>query len=85
MQSICWTGRLLSRALWNGITNFSSNPDPQSVRGSTNGQKQPEPYLLSVACGFPKDRVRRLIKGQFGDDAWFSTKCNATADVLGMY
>ncbi|XP_044729923.1 protein phosphatase PTC7 homolog [Chrysoperla carnea] len=78
MQSIYWTGRILSRALWNGITNISSVADSQ-----INNPKS-EPRLVSVACGFPKERVRRMIKGQFGDDAWFSAKYNTTADVMGV-
>lgn len=70
------TGRLISRALWNGISNVASVAEP-------GGQRRPEPQLVSAVCGFSKDRrVRQLVKGQFGDDAWFTTRYKST-DVLG--
>lgn len=79
MQSIVWTGRLLSRALWNGITNYSTScADP-------NLSRKREPHILSAVCGFPKDFTNaRLKKGQFGDDAWFSAK-SKTSDVIGKF
>ena len=81
MQSIGWTGRLLSRALWNGITNCSSNSSESGA--ASNQQKKREPHFLSVVCGFPKDFAQaKQKKGQFGDDAWFSAKIKS-ADVLG--
>lgn len=77
MQSICWTGRVLSRAIRNGLTNFSS------VTEFSFSKKHP--YLVSVVCGFPKDIANgRTQKGQFGDDAWFSTHFN-NADVIGKW
>ncbi|KAL1140538.1 hypothetical protein AAG570_000468 [Ranatra chinensis] len=81
MQSISWTGRVLSRALWNGITNYSANcSEPNSI---VKARKR-EPHILSVVCGFPKELTRsKLKKGQFGDDAWFSAKFRST-DVLGV-
>jgi hypothetical protein len=79
MQSIGWTGRLLSRALWNGITNCSSN----SSEANLIQQRKREPHFLSVVCGFPKDFAQsKQKKGQFGDDAWFSAKIKSS-DVLG--
>lgn len=78
MHSFLITGRLLSRAIWNGIANVSTAPDP-SV------QRKPEAHLVSAVCGFSKERkIQRLIKGQFGDDAWFTAKYKTT-DVLGNY
>lgn len=78
MHSFLITGRLLSRALWNGFANVSTASDP-------NVQRRPEPHLVSAVCGFSKERkFQRLIKGQFGDDAWFTAKYK-TADVLGKY
>lgn len=79
MQAITWTGRILSRAIWNGINNYSTNcTEP-------NSQKKYEPHILSVVSGFPKEISQtKLKKGQFGDDAWFTAKFK-TADVLGMY
>lgn len=75
MQSIFWTGRLLSRAIRNGLSNFSSATELNVSRK--------HPYLVSVVCGFPKDIANgRTNKGQFGDDAWFSTNFNH-ADVIG--
>lgn len=80
MQSIGWTGRLLSRALWNGITNCSSN----SSEANLIQQRKREPHFLSVVCGFPKDFAQsKQKKGQFGDDAWFSAKIKSS-DVLGV-
>ncbi|XP_074039512.1 protein phosphatase PTC7 homolog isoform X1 [Leptinotarsa decemlineata] len=77
MHSLLITGRLLSRALWNGITNVSTATDPSR-------QRKTEPQLVSAVCGFSKRRkIQRLIKGQFGDDAWFTAKYK-TADVLGV-
>ncbi|KAJ3645640.1 hypothetical protein Zmor_023281 [Zophobas morio] len=77
MHSLWLTGRLISRAIFNGITNFSTAADP-------NVQRTPDPQLVSAVCGFPKERgIQRLIKGQFGDDAWFTAK-HKSADVLGV-
>ncbi|XP_022814113.1 protein phosphatase PTC7 homolog [Spodoptera litura] len=77
MQSIFWTGRLLSRALRNGLSNFSSAAE-------LNVSTTKHPYLVSVVCGFPKDIANgRTRKGQFGDDAWFSTN-SSNADVIGV-
>lgn len=79
MHSIVWTGRILSRALWNSITNYSNNCADPKFR-----QKR-EPHILSAVCGFPKDfKHAKLRKGQFGDDAWFFSK-SKTADVFGKY
>lgn len=75
MHSLLITGRLLSRAIWNGIANVSTATDP-------NIQRKTEPQLVSAVCGFSKSRTKRLINGQFGDDAWFTAKYK-TADVLG--
>lgn len=76
MHSFLITGRLLSRAILNGIANVSTAPDPSVQR---------KPELVSAVCGFSKERkIQRLIKGQFGDDAWFTAKYK-TADVLGNY
>lgn len=76
MQSLIWTGRLVSRVLWNSISaNY--------LTSESNFKSKREPHILSVACGFPKDfRNAKLIKGKFGDDAWFAAKWK-TADVLG--
>lgn len=76
MHTLWLTGRLLSRAIWNGISNISTAADP-------NLQRKTDPHFISAVCGFPKEkRIERLIKGQFGDDAWFTAKYKA-ADVLG--
>ncbi|XP_047991144.1 protein phosphatase PTC7 homolog [Leguminivora glycinivorella] len=77
MQSIFWTGRVLSRAIRNGISNLSSSAE-------LNVSSKKHPYLVSVVCGFPKDIVNgRTRKGQFGDDAWFSSQFH-NADVIGV-
>ncbi|XP_063220781.1 protein phosphatase PTC7 homolog isoform X2 [Bacillus rossius redtenbacheri] len=77
MQSIVWTGRLISRALWNGLSNYSTCTDPGVNR-------RQETRLVSAVCGFPKELANaRLKKGQFGDDAWFTAKYKS-AEVLGV-
>ncbi|RZF45301.1 hypothetical protein LSTR_LSTR011117 [Laodelphax striatellus] len=77
MQSIVWTGRLISRALLSGLPNYSTCAD-------TNVSRKREPQFLSAVCGFPKEFTNaRLKKGQFGDDAWFTAKFKS-ADVLGV-
>ncbi|XP_043602471.1 protein phosphatase PTC7 homolog isoform X3 [Bombus pyrosoma] len=77
MQSIYWTGRLLSRTIWNGISNYTACAD-------TNVNKRREASFISAVCGFPKDFTRgRIRKGQFGDDAWFSAKFK-TVEVIGV-
>lgn len=76
MHSLWITGRLLSRAFFNGISNIATSADP-------NVQRKTEPHVVSAVCGFSKERtVQKMIKGQFGDDAWFITKCKSS-DVLG--
>lgn len=78
MQSIFWTGRVLSRAIRNGLSSLSSAAE-------LNVSNKKHPYLVSVVCGFPKDIANgRTHKGQFGDDAWFSTQFN-NADVIGNF
>ncbi|KAL1494512.1 hypothetical protein ABEB36_010098 [Hypothenemus hampei] len=78
MHSLFVTGRLISRALFNGIHNsFSTATDPKL-------QLKTEPHLVSAVCGFSKERtIQRLVRGQFGDDAWFTAKYKS-ADVLGV-
>lgn len=67
---------MLSRAIRNGLSSISSAAE-------FNVAKKKHPYLVSVVCGFPKDIANgRTRKGQFGDDAWFSTHFN-NADVIG--
>lgn len=85
MQSIYWTGRLLSRALWNGIASYntscSTEQQPNAVVASSSRRR--EASFISAVCGFPKDFARsRIRKGQFGDDAWFTAKFR-TAEVIG--
>ncbi|XP_060522581.1 protein phosphatase PTC7 homolog [Cylas formicarius] len=77
MHSLFVTGRLLSRAILNGIQNFSTATDP-------NLQRKAEPYLVSAVCGFSKDKkIQRLVRGQFGDDAYFMAKYKS-AEVMGV-
>ncbi|CAB0001231.1 unnamed protein product [Nesidiocoris tenuis] len=82
MQSITWTGRIISRALWNGISNYSTSSTDLSVSQLKNKR---EPHILSVVSGFPKElsKTTKFRKGQFGDDAWFSARVKS-ADVLGV-
>lgn len=77
MQSIYLTGRLLTRTIWNGITNYSAFADPGLV-------KSREASLVSAVCGFPKNFGHEKIKkGQFGDDAWFNAKFKSV-EVIGV-
>lgn len=72
MQSICWTTRLVSRALRNG---FSTLVEPSN---------KVKPHFVSVACGFPKDFFRSNYKlGRFGEDAYFVASTQ-NADVIGV-
>ncbi|CAG2057623.1 unnamed protein product [Timema podura] len=76
MQSIVWTGRLLSRALWNGLSNYSNCVDP-------NLNRRNESRIVSAVCGFPKELANaKLKRGQFGDDAWFTARYKS-AEVIG--
>nr|CAD7601255.1 unnamed protein product [Timema genevievae] len=75
MQSIVWTGRLLSRALWNGLSNYSNCVDP-------NLNRRNESRIVSAVCGFPKELANaKLKRGQFGDDAWFTARYKS-AEVI---
>lgn len=77
MHSIVYTGRLLSRAIWNGITNYTTSSAEASV------SRKREPHLVHAVCGFPKDFTHPVLKkGQFGDDAWFHA-WNKNTDVIG--
>lgn len=85
MQSIYWTGRLLSRALWNGIASYTAcGAEQQTNAGlAASSKARREASLISAVCGFPKDFKRgRMRRGQFGDDAWFSAKFK-TGEVIG--
>lgn len=74
MHSIAWTGRVVSRALLSGLTNYCVE---------TNVNRKRDSHLIYAVCGFPKDfSTAKLRKGQFGDDAWFAAKYK-TADVIG--
>nr|CAD7404879.1 unnamed protein product [Timema cristinae] len=76
-ESIVWTGRLLSRALWNGLSNYSNCVDP-------NLNRRNESRIVSAVCGFPKELANaKLKRGQFGDDAWFTARYKS-AEVIGV-
>lgn len=79
MQSLTWTGRLISRALWNSLTNNKAN-DPSNTR------TKKEPYLFSAVSGIPKDisNNKMFQLNKYGDDAYFTAKYR-TADVLGKF
>ncbi|KAG1673491.1 Protein phosphatase PTC7 [Nymphon striatum] len=92
MQSLMLYGRLLSRAAANSVQNYAASSEIHSYSKrklacepvSSNQQKQLQ--FLTASCGFPKDFTKpsHLIKkGQFGEDAYFSTK-NHTADAIGV-
>nr|CAD7264006.1 unnamed protein product [Timema shepardi] len=76
-ESIVWTGRLLSRALWNGLSNYSNCVDP-------NLNRRNESRIVSAVCGFPKELANaKLKRGQFGDDAWFTARYKSS-EVIGV-
>jgi protein phosphatase PTC7 len=71
MQSLCWTTRILSRAL---RSSFSTLVETHRAQ---------QPHFISVVCGFPKDFLHTKYKlGKFGDDSWFLSS-TAKADVIG--
>lgn len=74
MYSISWTGRVVSRVLLSGLTNYYVESNNNRLR---------ESHLVYAVCGFAKDMANAKVrKCQFGDDAWFAAKTK-TADVLG--
>lgn len=76
MQSILLYGRLLTRALVNGVYSFSSEAPCR--------KRDYEPQLVTAWSGFPKDFSNAIVrKGQFGDDAYFIAR-HKTVDVLGV-
>lgn len=80
MQSVLIYSRFLTRALINGVCNYSS-----STEAAVNRKKERDFRLLAVACGFPKvpSRFSALLnRGRYGDDASFFARYK-TADVLG--
>ncbi|XP_035227400.1 protein phosphatase PTC7 homolog [Stegodyphus dumicola] len=81
MQSVLVYGRFLTRALLNGVYNYSS-----STEAAVNRKRERDFRLLTAACGFPKVSSRfsaRLSRGRYGDDASFFARYK-TADVLGV-
>lgn len=71
MQSICWTTRLVTRALRSGFSTL------------VESNYKVKPHFVSVACGFPKDFQRSKPKlGRFGEDAWFISSTH-NSDVIG--
>ncbi|KAF8767774.1 Protein phosphatase PTC7 like protein [Argiope bruennichi] len=81
MQSVLVYGRFLTRALINGVYNYSS-----STEAAVNRKRERDFRLLAVACGFPKVSSRfsaLLNRGRYGDDASFFARYK-TADVLGV-
>lgn len=82
MQSVVMAGRLVSRALANGIYNLSSQAEPSL--GAATATKGTKGRVVSAVSGFPKDQVNaKCRKGQFGDDSWFIARYK-TADVMGV-
>lgn len=82
MQSILVYGRLLTRALVNGVYNYSSTSDTSCI----HRRRERDFRLLTAACGFPKISTRfsaLLNRGQYGDDASFVARYKS-ADVLGV-
>lgn len=98
MQCVLFYGRVLSRAVANGIYNVGSAASPlpnnsQQQQVSTNTSSSPpsiEPTsnrftLLTAVSGFPKNHgPGRVRPGKFGDDAYFVAK-HQLGDVIGKY
>ncbi|KAI5694787.1 hypothetical protein M8J76_007080 [Diaphorina citri] len=79
MQSLTWTGRLISRALWNSLTNNKAN-EPSNAKTIKKEAK-----LFSAVSGIPKDfsNNKMFQLNKYGDDAYFTARYK-TADVLGV-
>ncbi|XP_064461225.1 protein phosphatase PTC7 homolog [Ornithodoros turicata] len=82
MQSVLMYGRLLTRALANGVFSYtSSGTEARHICGKSDLR------LHTATCGFPKEKNRFSIglsgRGQFGDDACFAVKYKSF-DVLGV-
>ncbi|XP_022917110.1 protein phosphatase PTC7 homolog [Onthophagus taurus] len=84
MHTLWWTtGRLISRVLWSGV-NASTSASASSTDPTRPSHQPSNARLVSAVCGFSKQKkIEKLVKGQFGDDAWFSVK-HQKADVLGV-
>ncbi|XP_065335245.1 protein phosphatase PTC7 homolog [Cloeon dipterum] len=91
MQSLIWTGRHVSRALFGGICSCSSHSQHQqyplsssSPSAAATERPGPEARLVSAICGFPKSvKKRPAARNQIGDDAWFVGRHKAL-EVLGV-
>ncbi|XP_076344823.1 protein phosphatase PTC7 homolog isoform X2 [Tachypleus tridentatus] len=85
MQSVVTYGRFLTRALLNGVYNYTTSSEVGRVSCSST-KRERDIRLLTASCGFPKYwpgfSASLLRKGQFGDDACFIAKYK-TSDVLG--
>lgn len=98
MQSVLVYGRLLTRALVNGVYNVSNTSSETqeitttSIGGGhkiragfhrgTTATEEPPP-LVSAWSGFSKELTNSVKKGQFGDDAFFIRK-HKSIDVFGV-
>ncbi|XP_076344822.1 protein phosphatase PTC7 homolog isoform X1 [Tachypleus tridentatus] len=86
MQSVVTYGRFLTRALLNGVYNYTTSSEVGRVSCSST-KRERDIRLLTASCGFPKYwpgfSASLLRKGQFGDDACFIAKYK-TSDVLGV-
>lgn len=95
MQSLMVYGRFLTRVAVNSVQNHAASSDIHTYNRRNLlaacepllSSKQKQLQLLTASCGFPKDfkKTSHLVKkGQFGEDACFSTK-HHTADVIGKF
>ncbi|XP_062140009.1 protein phosphatase PTC7 homolog isoform X1 [Drosophila sulfurigaster albostrigata] len=83
MEFIGLSGRANVVGDSSGATGASGSGSRSSESESESESRQPR--LVSVVCGFPKDigMYPHYSKGQFGEDAWFSTSTDQ-ADALGV-
>lgn len=97
MQSFVVYGRLLTRAVFNGVQSSYTNVDYHShpwdkryASGSASSNLQhsynQDPLqFITASSGFPKDLSTSFNRrGQFGDDACFMT-VHHSADVIGEF
>lgn len=83
MQAIIQTGRLVTRALLNGVYGYKTQPENTSQNVKKHGALT-SPQVKTALAGFPKDfSIVRHMKGQFGDDASFTAK-HKSVEVLGV-
>jgi hypothetical protein len=89
MQAVWNYGRLVSRAVINGLYSSASSESvgapapPRSNPVKDSHHLTGGPRLVTAVAGFPKDlNLGSLRRGQFGDDSYFVVR-HKLGDVIG--